>query len=178
MVAGTKIREKTGGKQVREVEPAEVESRTRLFLQPIAAPSILGLYGFAGATFIVAAYLANWFGPAGAAYYLFPFDELWPAVLPLRYRNDYSANRRVCRAGFLVHRPGRDYLDGSVGCDSRFYPAHGCAGHPGCRIHRYGHRPTHRQPGVDDHCRLGVHRLGRAGLVHSQCDDARLGVWS
>jgi succinate-acetate transporter protein len=73
MVAGTKIHEQVNGKQVREVERAEVESRTRLFLQPIAAPSVLGLYGFAGATFIVAAYLANWFGPAGAAYYLFPF---------------------------------------------------------------------------------------------------------
>jgi succinate-acetate transporter protein len=73
MVAGTKIHEQVNGKQVREVEPAEVESRTRLFLQPIAAPSILGLYGFAGATFIVAASLAGWFGPIGAPLYLFPF---------------------------------------------------------------------------------------------------------
>jgi len=31
-------------------------------LQPIAAPSILGLYGFAGATFMVAAHMAHWFG--------------------------------------------------------------------------------------------------------------------
>ena len=28
---------------------------TRVMLQPIAAPSILGLFGFAGATFMVAA---------------------------------------------------------------------------------------------------------------------------
>src|SRR3954449_2635449 len=35
---------------------------TRIFLQPIAAPSILGLFGFAGATFIVAANVAGWYG--------------------------------------------------------------------------------------------------------------------
>ena len=35
---------------------------TNVFLQPIAAPSILGLFGFAGATFIVAANLAGWYG--------------------------------------------------------------------------------------------------------------------
>jgi len=35
---------------------------TTVFLQPLAAPSILGLFGFAGATFIVAANLAGWYG--------------------------------------------------------------------------------------------------------------------
>ncbi|TML70300.1 MAG: hypothetical protein E6G13_08605 [Actinobacteria bacterium] len=35
---------------------------TRIFLQPIAAPSILGLFGFAAATFIVAANVAGWYG--------------------------------------------------------------------------------------------------------------------
>jgi uncharacterized protein len=35
---------------------------TSVFLQPLAAPSILGLFGFAGATFIVAANLAGWYG--------------------------------------------------------------------------------------------------------------------
>lgn len=34
-------------------------NRTRVFLQPIAPPSILGLFGFGGATFIVAAHLAG-----------------------------------------------------------------------------------------------------------------------
>jgi len=46
---------------------------TRVFLQPIAAPSILGLFGFAGATFIVAAQMAGWYGGEGSAQYLFPF---------------------------------------------------------------------------------------------------------
>jgi hypothetical protein len=34
----------------------------RVFLQPIAAPSVLGLFGFGGATFVVAANLAGWYG--------------------------------------------------------------------------------------------------------------------
>jgi succinate-acetate transporter protein len=46
---------------------------TRVFLQPIAAPSILGLFGFAGATFMVAANLAGWYGTPASAGYLFPF---------------------------------------------------------------------------------------------------------
>jgi succinate-acetate transporter protein len=45
---------------------------TRVFLQPIAAPSILGLFGLAGATFIVAANMAGWYGTTQSAMYLFP----------------------------------------------------------------------------------------------------------
>jgi succinate-acetate transporter protein len=45
----------------------------RISLQPIAPPSILGLYGFAGATFIVAAQQAGWFGNDRSALLLFPF---------------------------------------------------------------------------------------------------------
>ena len=60
--------ERTITTEVGENAPA------RVYLQPIAAPSILGLYGFAGATFIVAAGLAGWYGSAtGAPLYLFPF---------------------------------------------------------------------------------------------------------
>lgn len=54
-------------------EIADWRSRSRIFLQPIAAPSILGLFGFAGATFIVAAHLAGWYGDANAPQFLFPF---------------------------------------------------------------------------------------------------------
>jgi succinate-acetate transporter protein len=46
---------------------------TRVFLQPIAAPSILGLFGFAGATFIVAANMAGWYGTTKSGQFLFPF---------------------------------------------------------------------------------------------------------
>ncbi|HKS75166.1 MAG TPA: GPR1/FUN34/YaaH family transporter [Terriglobales bacterium] len=40
----------------------EEQPQTHIWLQPVAAPSILGLHGFAGATFMVAAHMAHWFG--------------------------------------------------------------------------------------------------------------------
>jgi hypothetical protein len=46
---------------------------TRVFLQPIAAPSILGLYGFACATFMVTAYLVGWYGKPNSPLLIFPF---------------------------------------------------------------------------------------------------------
>jgi uncharacterized protein len=49
----------------------------RIFLQPIAAPSILGLFGFAGATFIVAAHAAGWYGTTTSPQYLFPFAAMF-----------------------------------------------------------------------------------------------------
>src|SRR5919199_1960657 len=48
-------------------------ARPRVFLQPISAPSILGLFGFAGATFIVAGHLAGWYGNTTTPLYLAPF---------------------------------------------------------------------------------------------------------
>ncbi|MGH2892548.1 MAG: acetate uptake transporter family protein [Solirubrobacteraceae bacterium] len=45
----------------------------RVFLQPIAAPSILGLYGFAAATFLVTAHLVGWYGTATSPLLIFPF---------------------------------------------------------------------------------------------------------
>ena len=50
---------------------------TRIFLQPIAAPSILGLFGFAGATFMVAAHQAEWFGNTQSPAFLFPFAAMF-----------------------------------------------------------------------------------------------------
>jgi succinate-acetate transporter protein len=55
-------------------------SDTRVVLQPIAAPSILGLFGFAGATFIVAAHAARWFGTTASPEYLFPFAAVFGGV--------------------------------------------------------------------------------------------------
>lgn len=49
------------------------KQQTRVFLQPVAAPSILGLFGFAGATFMVAANMAGWYGNSTSALYVFPF---------------------------------------------------------------------------------------------------------
>ena len=50
---------------------------TRVVLTPIAAPSILGPYGFAGATFVVAAHMAGWYGSANSGAYLFPFAAMF-----------------------------------------------------------------------------------------------------
>ena len=55
-------------------------ARPRVFLQPIAAPSILGLFGFAGATFIVAANMAGWYGSVTTPGYLFPFAAFFGGV--------------------------------------------------------------------------------------------------
>jgi succinate-acetate transporter protein len=56
-----------------EVDPAFWREHSQITLQPVAAPSILGLYGFAGSTFIVASNLAGWWGNDTSAQYLFPF---------------------------------------------------------------------------------------------------------
>jgi len=48
-------------------------ARPRVVLQPIAAPSVLGLFGFAGATLIVASHLAGWWGSETSTPYLAPF---------------------------------------------------------------------------------------------------------
>jgi len=51
----------------------EEQPKASILLQPVAAPSILGLYGFAGATFMVAAHMAHWFGGAQTNMVLWPF---------------------------------------------------------------------------------------------------------
>jgi uncharacterized protein len=53
---------------------------TRVFLQPIAAPSILGLFGFAGAMFMIAAHFAGWYGGPRSDMYLFPFVAMFGGV--------------------------------------------------------------------------------------------------
>lgn len=54
-------------------EPQAAGPQANVWLQPLAAPSILGLYGFAGATFMVAAHMAHWFGTAQTDMVLWPF---------------------------------------------------------------------------------------------------------
>jgi hypothetical protein len=54
-------------------ELREWRDHARVFLQPIAAPSILGLYGFAAATFMVTAYLVGWYGTGTSPLLIFPF---------------------------------------------------------------------------------------------------------
>ncbi len=57
-----------------------VNGRARVYLQPIAAPSILGLYAFAGSTLIVAAELAGWYGNSQTSLFLFPFAAAFGGV--------------------------------------------------------------------------------------------------
>ena len=52
-------------------------ARPRVFLQPIAAPSILGLAGFAGATFMVASNVAGWWGTPTSGLVLAPFAAMF-----------------------------------------------------------------------------------------------------
>jgi succinate-acetate transporter protein len=58
-------------------EVRDWQESARVMLQPIAAPSILGLFGFAGATFIVAAHAAGWYGTEKSPEFLFPFAMMF-----------------------------------------------------------------------------------------------------
>ena len=60
-----------------ELDIARDGVATRVFLQPIAAPSVLGLFGFAGATFIVASNLAGWWGTPTSGLALAPFAAMF-----------------------------------------------------------------------------------------------------
>jgi hypothetical protein len=52
------------------------ETPARVFLQPIAAPSILGFYGFTLATFVVAVSLAGWYGGVAGGLLVVPFAAI------------------------------------------------------------------------------------------------------
>ncbi|OLT37355.1 hypothetical protein BJF79_29620 [Actinomadura sp. CNU-125] len=62
-----------GGRDLEQEEYGTWENRTRVFLQPVAAPSILGLFGFAGATMMVGAWQADWYGNPTTPLVLAPF---------------------------------------------------------------------------------------------------------
>lgn len=63
----------TGGAVAYDDSPEGWAERSRIVLTPIAAPSILGLFGFASATFMVAANEAWGFGGKDAGLFLAPF---------------------------------------------------------------------------------------------------------
>ena len=64
----------------RTTAPLTVDAQPRVFLQPIAAPSILGLFGFAGATFMVAAHMAHWYGSSDTTLLLAPFVAIFGGI--------------------------------------------------------------------------------------------------
>jgi len=56
-------------------------SRSRVFLTPIAAPSIMGLFGFMIATLMLGAWQAGWYGSAATPLLIFPFAMVAGGVL-------------------------------------------------------------------------------------------------
>ena len=54
------LRESSGSTEYQA--NGQASSLARAFLQPIAAPSILGLFGFAATTFMVSAHVVGWYG--------------------------------------------------------------------------------------------------------------------
>lgn len=69
-------------------------SRSRIVLSPMAAPSIMGLFGFAIATMMVGAWQAGWYGSAATPDILWPFaifvggiPQLIAAMYALRARD-------------------------------------------------------------------------------------------
>ena len=64
-------------------------ARSRVLLTPIAAPSIMGLFGFFIATLIVGAWQGGWYGPASAPLVIWPlalFTVLVTAFAARAYR--------------------------------------------------------------------------------------------
>lgn len=62
------------------VEQSDENSRAQTYLQPVAAPSILGLYGFAGATLILASHTAGWWGNFQSTAYIWPFASAFGGI--------------------------------------------------------------------------------------------------
>jgi succinate-acetate transporter protein len=56
-------------------------ARTRVFLTPIAAPSIMGLFGFMIATLMLGAWQAGWYGTASTPLIIWPFALVAGGVL-------------------------------------------------------------------------------------------------
>jgi succinate-acetate transporter protein len=61
-------------------EQVNGSSPARVFLQPVAAPSILGLFGFAAATFMVAAHVVGWYGNQNTFVLLAPFAAAFGGI--------------------------------------------------------------------------------------------------
>jgi hypothetical protein len=56
-------------------------SRSRVFLTPIAAPSIMGLFGFMIATLMLGAWQAGWYGNAATPLIIWPFALVAGGIL-------------------------------------------------------------------------------------------------
>jgi uncharacterized protein len=99
--------------QSRGYETSNVNRRSietaNVFLQPVAPPSILGLFAFAGSTFVVAAWLAGWYGSAFSPFYFAPFVGIFGGVAQLiaaawsfRARDGLATAFHGCWGAFFV----------------------------------------------------------------------------
>lgn len=84
-------------------------ARTRVFLTPIAAPSIVGLFGFMIATLMLGAYQAGWYGGAGTPSLIWPFAlfaggllQSVAAVASLRARDGVAAAAHTAWGSFWL----------------------------------------------------------------------------
>lgn len=64
----------------REEEHLFWHEHSRLVLTPVSAPSVLGLFGFAAATLVVAGNLAGWYGNSTSAVYFAPLAAVFGGV--------------------------------------------------------------------------------------------------
>jgi hypothetical protein len=64
-----------------DMTSSPAETPARVILQPIAAPSILGLYGLAGATFMVAAHMVHWVGSSHTVLLMVPFAAIFGGLV-------------------------------------------------------------------------------------------------
>ena len=75
--ARNRYAERDGGYDLAGLAVADDEvgwrSRTRVVLSPMAAPSIIGLFGFMGATLMVGAWQAGWYGSTNTPGIIWPF---------------------------------------------------------------------------------------------------------
>ncbi|MGH9060318.1 MAG: acetate uptake transporter family protein, partial [Acidimicrobiales bacterium] len=85
------------------------ESRTRVLLTPYAPPSIIGLYGFMGATLMVGAWQAGWYGSPKTGFALWPFAAIFGGIFQgaaafpcLRARDGLAAGIHATWGAFWI----------------------------------------------------------------------------
>lgn len=85
------------------------EQRTRVFLTPYAPPSIIGLYGFMGATLMVGSWQAGWYGNSKTGLVLIPFAAIFGGVFQgaaafpaLRARDGLAAGIHATWGAFWI----------------------------------------------------------------------------
>lgn len=85
------------------------QRRTRVFLTPYSPPSIIGLWGFFGATLMVGGWQANWYGNAKTGFILFPFAAIFGGIFQgaaafpaLRARDGLAAGIHATWGAFWI----------------------------------------------------------------------------